>query len=132
MTMYWALDDISQATVGVLLQLDTGHTLPDWYNMHRDLCTFYVRDNPITIGGPGHVVQIDESVISAPKRTRNGRARPHRQRWIFGGIDQQTKEAFLVEVAQRDAATLLPIIQQHVLPGINIPCIYFPHSHRYV
>ena len=39
-----------------------------------------------------------------------------RQIWIFG-IDQETKKAFLVEVPQRDAATLLPIIQQRILPG---------------
>ena len=91
MTYYWSLSDISQASVGELLQLSTCHTLPDWFNMHRDLCMYWMRDHPVQIGGPGHVVQIDESVVSAPKRTRNRRARPGRQRWIFGGIDQETK-----------------------------------------
>ena len=67
-------------------------------------------DHPVQIGGPGHVVQIDESVVSTPKRTRIWPARPGRQKWIFGGLDQETKEAFLVEVAQRDATTLLPLI----------------------
>ena len=78
---------------------------------------YWMRDHPVQIGGPGHVVQIDESAVSAPKRTRNRRARLGRQRWIFGGINQETKEAFLVEVPQRDAAILLPIIQQRILPG---------------
>jgi len=63
------------------------------------------------------VVQIDESVVSTAKATANGRARPFPQRWVFGGIDKATDEAFLVEVNRRDAATLLPIIQQHILPG---------------
>ena len=57
---------------------------------------YWMRDHPVQIGSPGHVVQIDESVVSAPKRTRNRRSRLGRQ--IFGGIDQETKEAFLVEV----------------------------------
>jgi len=35
---------------------------------------------------------------------------------VFEGIDTTTSEAFLVEV-QRNAATLLPVLQQHVLPG---------------
>jgi len=35
---------------------------------------------------------------------------------VFGGIDTTTSEEFLVEV-QRNAATLLPVLQQHVLPG---------------
>ena len=38
----------------------------------------------------------------------------------FGGLDTTTREAFLVEVMRRDAATLLPIIQQHVAPGTTI------------
>ncbi|ESO00505.1 hypothetical protein HELRODRAFT_83198, partial [Helobdella robusta] len=37
-----------------------------------------------------------------------------------GGIDTQTKDAFLVEVNKRDAATLLPLIQRHVLPGTTV------------
>ncbi|ESN93947.1 hypothetical protein HELRODRAFT_180356 [Helobdella robusta] len=47
-------------------------------------------------------------------------ARPIRPRWVFGGIDSVTKEAFLVEVDRRDATELLPIIRDHVLPGDNV------------
>ncbi|ESN91346.1 hypothetical protein HELRODRAFT_165370 [Helobdella robusta] len=42
-----------------------------------------------------------------------------RARWVLGGIDMQTKNPFLVEVERRDAATLFPLIQRHVLPGIT-------------
>jgi hypothetical protein len=119
-TFFWSFNDVSQATVGAWLGIDTMHTLPDWYNMHRDLCIDWMAAHPNQIGGPGHVVQIDESLVSAPKRTINGHARPMRERWVFGGIDQTTKEAFLVEVPRRDANTLLPIIQQRVLPGTTI------------
>ena len=88
--------------------------------MHRDLCIDWMRAHPKQIGGPGHVVQIDESAVSSAKAAANGRARQFRQRWVFGGIDKATDEAFLVEVDRRDAATLLPIIQQHILPGSTV------------
>jgi len=55
-------------------------------------------------------------------------AEANAQRWCeadatavgFGGLDTTIQEAFLVEVPRRDAATLLPIIQQHVAPGTTI------------
>ena len=37
-----------------------------------------------------------------------------------GGIDTTTRQAFLVPVEQRNADTLLPIIQQYILPGTTI------------
>lgn len=40
--------------------------------------------------------------------------------WVFGGIDRDTRECFAVTVEKRNAATLLPIIQQFILPGTII------------
>ncbi|ESN96921.1 hypothetical protein HELRODRAFT_178721 [Helobdella robusta] len=117
MTYFWSMYDVSQATVASILDLDVGHTLPDWFNLHRDLCIDWACDNPARIGGPRHIVQIDESCISSAKKSRNRNARPVRTHWVSGGIDKQTKYAFLVEVDKRDAATLLPLIQRHVLPN---------------
>jgi len=88
--------------------------------MQRDLCIDWMWAHPKQIGGPGHVVQIDESAVSSAKAAANRRTRQFRQRWVFGGIDKATDEAFLVEVDCRDAATLLPIIQQHILPGNTV------------
>ena len=36
---------------------------------------------------------------------------------MFGGVERGTCNVFVVEVQDRSAATLLPIIKQHVLPG---------------
>ena len=33
----------------------------DWFNFFRDICAEHFLANPITIGGPGKVVEIDES-----------------------------------------------------------------------
>ena len=43
-----------------------------------------------------------------------------REQWVFGGYDPQEKKGFLIPVARRDAATLIPIIQQWIVPGSTI------------
>ena len=43
---FWAYNDVSQATVGAWLDVDTKRTLPDWFNMHRDLCIDWMRAHP--------------------------------------------------------------------------------------
>ena len=40
--------------------------------------------------------------------------------WVFGGIDVNTKDVFLVAVERRDAETLLPVLQEHVLSGTTV------------
>ena len=39
----------------------------DWYNFFRDVCGQYFLDHPITIGGPGKIVEIDESKFGKKK-----------------------------------------------------------------
>ena len=39
---------------------------------------------------------------------------------MFGGIESDRGECFLVEVEKRDAATLLPVIYPHVRPGCTV------------
>lgn len=72
----------------------------------------------LMIGGEGHQVQIDESCVSKRKYHR-GRLKSN-QKWIFGGIDQQTKQCFFVDVARRNRNTLVPIILDKVLRGTEI------------
>ena len=36
---------------------------------------------------------------------------------MFGGIERVAGNSFLVEVKKRDAATLVPLIQQYIRPG---------------
>ena len=37
--------------------------------------------------------------------------------WVFGGICRESKECLVVPVNSRDKGTLLPTIQDHILPG---------------
>ena len=43
-----------------------------------------------------------------------------RDGWVLGGIERNSNNCFLVPVAVRDAATMVHIIQQYVLPGTLI------------
>ena len=66
------------------------------------------------IGGPGIEVEIDESKFGRRKYNRGRQVDGH---WVFGGIERVSGECFLVEVQQRDANTLLPLIAQYIRPG---------------
>ena len=94
-------------------------TVTDCKNFIRDVCNemVVVRD-PCTIGGVGHTVEIDESLLSKNKY-HVGRMYP--QVWIFGGIDTTTtKDVFIVPVLRRNADLLIPIIQRYILPGTTV------------
>ncbi|CAF4670712.1 unnamed protein product [Rotaria socialis] len=92
-------------------------TIVDWKNFARDLCGEHFSRHPVVIGGPGHIVEIDESAWT--KRKYN-RGRLVSNQWVFVGIDRDTRECFAVLVDQRDAATLLPIIHQYIRAGTTI------------
>lgn len=57
-----------------------------WYKRIREECSRYLLDSPhlFRLGGPGCVVQIDESVV-AKRKYNEGRAVP--AQWVFGIYD---------------------------------------------
>jgi hypothetical protein len=111
-------------------------------NFYREICANWAVDNAVNrrLGGPGAIVEIDESKLWKAKHHR-GRALlidPDRT-WVFGMLgtnyssyrdiiiiirfstsERGTRNVVLVAVQRRDAATLLPIIQEWILPGTRI------------
>lgn len=69
------------------------------------------------LGGPGRVVECDESVLYKAKYNV-GRQRDHD--WVFGCVERGVPNVRLQVVARRDAATLLPLIQQWIQGGTDI------------
>ena len=57
-------------------------------------------------------MEIDESKFG---RRKYNRGRWQEEHWVFGGIERISGKSFLVEVQQRNATTLIPIIQQYIL-----------------
>lgn len=94
-------------------------TVTDWFNFIREVCSTDMVNNPRQLGGPGHVVAIDESLL-ARRKPGNAQGRPVPEQWVFGGVDLTTKEFFMELVPRRDAATLLPIIQRNIVAGSTI------------
>ena len=81
------------------------------YGEFREICTDYFAKNPIKLGRPGIIVQIDESCFSHKVKFHHGRP-PSKQLWVFGLVDTSTNPGvgFMQIVERRDEATLLTII----------------------
>ena len=79
----------------------------------RDIYAQYFIDHPSVIRGPGIEVEIDESKFGKRKYNRGRQVDGH---WVFGGIERVSGECFL-EVQQRGANTLFPLIAQYIRPG---------------
>ena len=74
---------------------------------------------PPLIGGPGKIVEIDESIIG--KRKYN-RGRIVKGKWLLGGTERGSNDCFLVECENnhRDHHVLIRLIKQYVRPGTLI------------
>ncbi|KAJ4427111.1 hypothetical protein ANN_24726 [Periplaneta americana] len=86
----------------------------------RDICSWKLLQLPASdfqFGGPGRIVQIDESVITK-RKLEVGRVVP--QKWIFGIYDVVEKKGIIIYVQNRRAATLMKKILEHVKPGSEI------------
>lgn len=99
------------------ISLTAAHTMVDWFNFCREVCEQYLEEHPISIGGLDEngfpkTVEIDESYFFHRKYHR-GMWREGR--WVFGGVERETGKCFLVEVENRNAATLHAVIQTYVL-----------------
>ena len=90
------------------------NTVVQWFSYLRGATSNHLLRNPMQIGGPGRVVEIDELVIAHRKYHCGHRVPAH---WAFGGINPVSNLGFLVLVDDRSAATLLPLIQQFIAPG---------------
>ena len=67
------------------------------------------------IGGPGIIVEIDESKLSKRKYNRGHHVEGI---WVVGGVERTTdRKLFVVEVNNRNAQTLSEKIEQYVLHG---------------
>lgn len=89
------------------------------YRFFRNIVSWKLSQVPelFRLGGVGHVVQIDESVIT--KRKYNvGRVVP--QVWVLGMVDTTTKREVVVYIRNRSVEVIISKICKHVIPGSEI------------
>uniref|UniRef100_A0A914DIJ2 ISXO2-like transposase domain-containing protein n=1 Tax=Acrobeloides nanus TaxID=290746 RepID=A0A914DIJ2_9BILA len=100
----------------------SSNTVVDWKNFCRDIAAEYCLNYKPKLGGPNVIVEIDETLWMKRKYER-GRLFA-KQVWVYGGVERGDFGCFMKELKDdqglslpRNAETLLPILQDQVLPG---------------
>ena len=92
----------------------TGHsskTIAFWLQKYRETISQTVQDSSGVIGGPGIIVEIDETLISRRENPWTGKNGV----WVFGGIERTPeKRVFAQMVPDRTRKTLFDIIKNHI------------------
>ncbi|XP_072943346.1 uncharacterized protein [Epargyreus clarus] len=102
-------------------------TICDWYNYFRETIVIYQIDKNEAIGkigGPGKIVQIDESKFGKRKYNRGRHIEGH---WVLGMIEDGSEDLRL-EVCPdnvRSAEVLVPLILKNVEVGTTIHTDYW-------
>lgn len=95
-------------------------TASRWYRKFRKIALLdrlWVTE--YAIGGPGTIVEIDETCIVKSKNHQGRRLRY--QKWFFGGVVRgDSAKCFLEHVDNRSQKTLFEVILRRVLPGTTI------------
>lgn len=91
-----------------------------WYGKLRDVLSVFLVSNPIALGGPDSVVEIDETCLGRKRKYHRGAFRGSGQKWVIGIVDRNSKQCHIQLVPNRTRETLLPIIELHIPVGTVI------------
>ena len=105
---YWWCQDLDQWQIKKQLGIGS-HAAVDWDMFCREVCEVILFEKREKIGGPGKLVQIDES--------KTGKRKYHRGhvvegQWGFGGIEEDSRKSFIETVENRTEETLLNLIKE--------------------
>ncbi|KAI1299264.1 Ubiquitin-like-specific protease 1 [Halotydeus destructor] len=102
------------------------NTFVQWYQWLREVMARYNSNQDFRIGGPGVIVEMDESQIFRAKRTKNGTARPLKMEtdaggWIIGGRCRSPEVGyFMTRVKNRTAAVVDEVVYNYVRDGTTL------------
>ncbi|KCZ81353.1 hypothetical protein H312_01234 [Anncaliia algerae PRA339] len=75
---YFTRDNQKQDNLLDDLEIDSSARIVDWKNICREICCSYFMRNPDILGGPGIVVELDESSLVRRKYERGRIVRTHK------------------------------------------------------
>jgi len=104
-------DNISESAEQLKLSKTT---VLDYYQFCREVCYVIVSNRTKPVGGPGHVVAINEFHVDRFIASQRKRV------CFLEGVDKDTNECFLLEIQKNNAGTLIPLIKTFVLQGSKI------------
>ena len=113
---YWWCVGLNQMQIKAQLAMSPS-TLVDWDMFCRELCGVVLSDENEIIGGPGKIVQIDESKIGKRKYHKGHFVEGQ---WVFGGIEEDSRKSFIVCVENRKEDTLIPLMHRWIHLGTTI------------
>ncbi|CAI2728440.1 unnamed protein product [Schistosoma spindalis] len=88
-----------------------------WYEYCRSICTTKTTSIHQSFGGVGCIVEIDETVV---RKIKYNRRRSVKEDWVFGIYERSTRKGHFQMVTNRQVITIIPIIQEYVMPGTTI------------
>ena len=101
-----------------MLQLVCGHssaTICEYEGHFRTLVTEALDADDTIIGGPGIVVELDESKFA---RRKNNRGHHVEGAWVIGGVERTDDKLVFAEIVEnRSSDTIRDVISRHVAMG---------------
>jgi len=93
----------------------SSNTVTAFYSHFRSLVATTLDDEDAQIGGPGVIVEIDETKLGKRKYNRGHRVDGV---WILVGVEKiDVRKVFMRRIENRSQTTLNSIIHKYVLPG---------------
>ena len=109
------MGNVNNKIIAKQCKIVSDSTITDWASFCREVCFDKMVVKAAPIGGPGKIVELEESKFG--KRNCNRGHRVEGQ-WFFRGVERDTGKCFMVPVETRNRAT--PIIKNWILPGTTI------------
>jgi hypothetical protein len=117
---------INKTISSIKLHLDSDihrETVSCLFNKMRQMCTLDIDKKNLKMGGPGKIVEIDESLYAKVKHSK-GKNLMRPQVWTFGLVQRKDSttngKCYMQVVPNREAQTLLAVIYEKVLNGSTI------------
>ena len=114
LVLFWS-ETISNQKASRLLKISR-KTVTKLFQKFRNLTSQHFQMHPIQLGGPGIIVQIDESVFSTKAKYHRGAALHQKSLWVFGAVDEDGM-GYMEIVEDRTRVTLEAVVINRIRAG---------------